>query len=374
MSDEPPALAPETVAVSAGRPHGAGEPLNTPPVMASAFQAGGPHAYARDATPTSEALEEALGRLDGGQATVYGSGIAAINAVIETLVGQGGVVVAPYDAYQNTRALLDDLAGRGRLSWRAVDVADTEATLAACDGADLLWLESPTNPLMAIADVPALCDRLSARGVAVAVDSTFATPLRLRPLEHGADVAVHSATKLIGGHSDLLAGVAVAADDDLAAALRRRRLLGGAVLDPMAAWLTLRGLRTMPVRLDRAEAVAARLAGNLTAHPAVTRVRYPGLSWDPGAARHAAQADGPGTVLAFELADAAAADRVCAATSLIAHATSLGGVESTMERRAANPREGHVPPGLIRLSVGCEAPGDLWGDLQRALDRAAGPG
>lgn len=364
----------ETVAVAAGRPHAPGEPLNTPPVMASAFHAGGPQAYARAGTPTTAALEDALGRLDGGEAVAYGSGIAAINAVVETLVGQGGVVVAPYDAYQNTRALLDDLAGRGRLGWRAVDVADTEATLAACDGADLLWLESPTNPLMGIADVPALCDGAGARDVPVAVDSTFATPLRLRPLELGADVAVHSATKLMGGHSDLLAGVAVATDGELARALRRRRTLGGAVLDPMVAWLTLRGLRTMPVRVDRAEAVAARLAGNLAAHPAVTRVRYPGLSWDPGAARHAAQADGPGTVVAFELADAVAADRACAATRLIAHATSLGGVESTMERRAANPREGHVPAGLIRLSVGCEAPGDLWADLRAALDRAGEPG
>lgn len=369
--DEPRGpLAPETVAVTAGRPQAPGEPLNVPPVMASAFHAGGDHAYARRGTPTSAALEEALGRLDGGQAVVYGSGVAAVAAVLDALVPVGGLVAAPFDAYLNTRALLDDLAGRGRVTWRAVDVADTAATLDACRHADLLWLESPTNPLMAIADIPALCDGAHAAGARVAVDATFATPLRLRPLALGADVVVHSATKLIAGHSDVLAGAAVAASGDLADALRHRRHLGGAVLDPMAAWLVLRGLRTLPVRLDRAEATAADLAGRLAAHPAVTRVRYPGLPDDPGAARHAAQAHGPGTMVAVETADADTAARACAATGLIAHATSLGGVESSMERRAALPGEEHVPAGLVRLSVGCEAADDLWADLAGALDAA----
>lgn len=365
-------LSPETVAVAAGRPHAPGDPLNTPPTLTSAFHHGGAHVYARKATPTGEALEEALGHLDGGEAVAYGSGIAAIAAVVESVVPNGGVVVAPYDAYLNTRALLDDLAGRGRLAWTPVDVTDTSATLTAAEGADLVWLESPTNPLMGIADVAALCEGAGARGVPVAVDATFATPLRLRPLALGASVVVHSATKLIGGHSDLLAGVAIAGDEELADALRRQRMLGGAVLDPMSAWLTLRGLRTLPVRLDRAEATAADLAGRLAAHPAVRRVRYPGLASDPGAARHAAQASGPGTVLAFELVDGETADRACAGTALIAHATSLGGVESSMERRAALGREEHVPAGLVRLSVGCEAADDLWADLRAALPDAAG--
>lgn len=358
--------------MAAGRPHAPGEPLNTPPTLASAFHHGGAHVYARKATPTGEALEDALGRLDGGEAVAYGSGIAAVAAVVESMVPHGGVVVAPYDAYLNTRALLDDLADRGRLAWTPVDVTDTAATLAAAEGADLVWLESPTNPLMGIADVAALCEEAGARGVPVAVDATFATPLRLRPLALGASVVVHSATKLIGGHSDLLAGVAVAGAEELAHALRRQRMLRGAVLDPMSAWLTLRGLRTLPVRLDRAEATAADLAERLAAHPAVRRVRYPGLASDPGAARHAAQASGPGTVLAFELADGETADRACVATALIAHATSLGGVESSMERRAALAREEHVPAGLVRLSVGCEAADDLWGDLLAALPDAAG--
>ena len=363
-----------TQAIAAARPDGAGEPLNAPPIPASAFRAGGAIDYARKASPTASALEHALGLLDGGHAVAFGSGMGAIAATVRSLVPRGGRIVAPWDAYLGTRALLGDLEADGQLTWTRVEQDDTEATLTALGDADVLWIETPTNPLMAIADVPALVAGAGEHGARVVVDATFPTPLRLRPLEHGADVVVHSVTKLIGGHSDLLAGAAIAADPSVAEDLRLRRRLDGAVLEPQSAWLALRGLRTLEVRLDRAEANAMALAGDLAAHPAVTRVRYPGLPSDPGHERHARQAEGPGTMLAFELADAATADRVLGALRLVAHATSLGGVESTIERRGAQPGEDHLPAGLLRLSVGCEAHADLWGDLAGALDAGAEAG
>ncbi len=359
-----------TRAIAAARPEGPGAPLNAPPVPASAFRAGGAVDYARKASPTATALEEALAALDGGQAVAFGSGMGAISATVRALTPSAGRVVAPWDAYLGTRALLADLEADERLAWTRVEQADTAATLAALEGADVLWIETPTNPLMAVADVPALVAGAQERGVRVVVDATFPTPLRLRPLEQGADVVVHSVTKLIAGHSDLLAGAAIAADEEVAEALRVRRRLDGAVLEPQSAWLALRGLRTLGVRLDRAEASAMALAERLADHPAVQRVRYPGLASHPGHDRHARQAEGPGTMVSFELADGAAADRVLASLGLIAHATSLGGVESTIERRGAQPGEDHLPAGLLRLSVGCEALEDLWADLAAALDRA----
>lgn len=368
-SPSPRELDPSTVAIAAARSGSAGEPLNPALVLASVYRAGGRLDYARDdGNPTWEALEEAVGTLEGGTAVAFASGLAAVAAVLEELpVGAG--VVAPADAYTGLRALLADLAGRGRLRVDLVDVADTDATLTACDGADLLWIETPTNPLLALADLEGLCAGAHERGARVAVDNTFATPLLQRPLAIGADVVVHSATKLIGGHSDLLLGVAVSADDGGASALAGRRALHGAVPGPLEAWLALRGLRTLPVRLERAAATAGVLALRLGAHPAVGQVRYPGLPHHPGHERARVQMRGFGTMLAFEVAAGAdAADAVCEATQLVVHATSLGGVETTMERRGRHPGEAHLPPGLIRLSVGCEHVDDLWADLAQALE------
>jgi len=224
-----------------------------------------------------------------------------------------------------------------------------------------------------VADLPALCTAGRRAGAIVGVDNTFATPLLQQPLALGADLVVHSATKFIGGHSDLLSGITIARDQALAGRLRHRRGLSGATPGALEAFLALRGLRTLAVRLDRSQANAAELARRLDQHPAVSRVRYPGLPTDPGHQTAAAQMTGFGAVLAFEVADAPTADQLCDAVHVIVHATSLGSVETTIERRSKLPGQEHLPPGLLRLSVGCEHIDDLWNDLNTALRQAPRP-
>lgn len=362
-----------SVAVAAGRgARATGEPVNVPVTLSTVTHGGSgqPPAYARDGTPTWAAFEEVVGTLEGGQACSFASGIAAVDALFAQ-VPIGGTVVAPSDAYAGGRSLLADLAERGALSVRWVDIADTDAVLAAARDATLLWIETPTNPLLSVADLPALCAGARAMGVLTAVDNTFATPLRQRPLEAGADVVVHSATKFLSGHGDVLLGATVTADPALADALERHRRGHGAVPGPMEAWLALRGVRTLAVRLDRAEATAGLLAERLAHHPGVSRVRYPGLADDPGHRRASAELDGPGAIVSIELAGGVpAADRLCEGVRLAVHATSLGGVETTLERRSRQPGESHLPPDLVRISVGCEDPEDLWDDLRAALEGA----
>jgi cystathionine gamma-synthase len=384
--DQPTAhagLHPETAVIWAGRPgHVAGGPLNVPVVLASNFHAGtmaapdteqGSRAYSRtDATPTWEALERAVGQIEGGHAVAFSSGMAAVAAVLG-LVPAGGRIVAPRDCYFGVGELLADAQQQGHWAVDRVDLTDTASVQAAVRGAGLLWLETPSNPLLDVADLPALCTAGRHAGTIVGVDNTFATPLLQQPLALGADVVVHSATKFIGGHSDLLSGIAVARQDALAERLRHRRGLSGATPGALEAFLALRGLRTLALRLDRGQSNASELARRLDDHPAVSRVRYPGLPGHPGHRTAAAQMTGFGAVLAFEVADAPTADRLCNALRVIVHATSLGGVESTIERRGKLPGQGHLPPGLLRLSVGCEHIDDLWDDLNSALDQAPRP-
>jgi cystathionine gamma-synthase len=381
--DQPAATAglrPETVVICAGRPgHAAGGPLNTPVVLASNFHASipaapgmqeGSRAYSRtDATPTWEALETAVGQVEGGHAVAFASGMAVIAAVLD-LVPAGGRIVAPADCYFGVGELLADAQQQARWAVDRVDLTDTASVAAAVAGADLLWLETPSNPLLDVADLPALCAAGRAAGAIVGVDNTFATPLLQQPLSFGADVVVHSATKFIGGHSDLLSGISIARQDALAERLRHRRGLSGATPGALEAFLALRGLRTLAVRLDRGQHNAGELARRLDEHPAVGRVRYPGLPGDPGHRTAAAQMTGFGAVLAFEVADAPTADRLCEAVQVIVAATSLGGVETTIERRSKLRGQGHLPAGLLRLSVGCEHIEDLWNDLNSALERA----
>jgi cystathionine gamma-synthase len=376
----PARLRPETAVICAGRPsRAASGPLNVPVVLASNFHARstpapgpeeGSRSYARtDATPTWEALEAAVGQVEGGHAVAFSSGMAAVAAVLD-LVPAGGRIVAPTDCYFGVGELLADAQQQGRWAVDRVDLTDTARVQAAAAGADLLWLETPSNPLLDIADLPALCAAGRHAGAMVGVDNTFATPLLQQPLALGADVVVHSATKFIGGHSDLLSGITVAREQALAERLRHRRGLSGATPGALEAFLALRGLRTLALRLDRGQRNAGELARRLDEHPAVSRVRYPGLPGHPGHRTAAAQMTGFGAVLAFEVADAATADRVCHAVQLIVPATSLGGVESTIERRSKLPGQGHLPPGLLRLSVGCEHVDDLWSDLNSALGQA----
>jgi cystathionine gamma-synthase len=281
----------------------------------------------------------------------------------------GGVIVAPRHAYYGTRNLFA-AAPEGRWSVRLVDIADTEATLRACDGADLLFVESPTNPMLEVADVEALCAGAHDRGALCAVDNTFATPLGQRPLIHGADVVIHSVTKFLAGHADVILGATVThtSRPDLHERLRRRRSSHGAIPGPMEVFLALRGLRTLALRYERAETNARELARRLHEHAAVERVRYPGLATDVWHDRASVQMTGPGFMVAVEVfGGAAAAEAVARSARLVVHATSLGGIETTMERRARWPGEETTPASLLRLSVGCEDVDDLWRDLDHAL-------
>jgi cystathionine gamma-synthase len=359
--------------------HRAGQPLNVPIVPASNFRAPtqgpGEREYSRsDGTPGWEALEELLGDLEGGRAVCFSSGMAAIAAVLE-LLPAGARVVVPRDSYSGLRALLADGAAGGRWRVDTVDMADVDGLAAAIPGADLVWLETPSNPLLEVVDIAEVVARATAAGAAVVVDNTFATPLLQSPLELGADLVVHSATKFIGGHSDLLLGAVVARREEEHARLVRRREVAGATPGALECFLALRGARTLALRLRAAQDTAGELARRLQTHPAVDRVRYPGLPDDPHHVRAAEQMAGFGAVVSFEVADATNADAVCANVQVISHATSLGGVESTIERRAKLSGQEHVPAGLLRLSVGCEHLEDLWADLDialRASDPAAG--
>jgi cystathionine gamma-synthase len=281
QSTTPVGLHPETAVICAGRPtHAAGGPLNVPVVLASNFYSGAgtgedSRAYSRtDATPGWEALETAVGQVEGGHAVAFSSGMAAIAAVLD-LVPADGRIVAPADCYFGVGELLADGQQQGRWAVDRVDLTDTGSVQAAVDGAALLWLETPSNPLLEVADLPVLCAAGRRGGTIVGVDNTFATPLLQQPLAFGADVVVHSATKFIGGHSDLLSGIAIARDQALAGRIRHRRGLSGATPGALEAFLALRGLRTLALRLDRGQRNAGELARRLHGHPAVRRVRYP---------------------------------------------------------------------------------------------------
>ena len=354
--------------VSAGRDPRPGSPMNVPPVPASNFVLGGTRAYSRDdGTPGWEALEEILGGLEGGSSIAFASGMAAIAAVFDQLP-TGSVVALPDDCYQGVSGLAEAGRRRGRWSVERAAATDTARWIELCGSADLIWLESPSNPLLAVADLDTLCAVPRRPGALLGVDNTFATPLNQRPLALGADVSVQSVTKLIGGHSDLLGGVVTVRDAGLLKALHRSRELTGATPGALESFLAVRGARTLAVRLERAQANAMTLAEQLARHPEVTLTRYPGLASHPTHEAARRQLRGYGTVISFDVrGDSAAADAVCAGVRLIRHATSLGAVESTIERRAAVPGQEHLPPTLLRLSVGIEGVEDLWADLDRAL-------
>jgi cystathionine gamma-synthase len=358
-ADGPPPYRPATVAVTSGRPpHQPDNPLNEPLTMASTYVAGGALEYGRYGNPTWSAFEQALGDLEGGRCLAFSSGLAAVATILD-LVGVGGTVVAPRHAYQGSVMQLADLEARGRLTARLVDVTDTDAVVKASRDAALVWLESPTNPALEVAEIEVITRAAHDAGATVVVDNTFATPLLQQPLSLGADIVVHSATKFIAGHSDVLLGAVVTRDDELLDVLKKRRDLIGATPGTFEAWLALRGLRTLHVRLERAQANAQELARRLADHPSVGEVRYPGL----------------GAILALVTAAGAdAADLLTRRTTLWVHATSLGGVESTFERRRRWRTEAAtIPEGLVRLSVGIEDVDDLWSDLAAALDGLDGP-
>ncbi len=338
---------PRTIAVAAGRPHGVGAPLNQPLVLASNFREGGEYTRTHG-TESWIAFEDAIGALEGGHAISFASGMAAASALLHSLMPK--VIVLPRASYLGVRTLVADLAAGHGLEVRPVDVTDTESVLAASDGADVTWLESPANPTLDVADLATICGALAARGTTTVVDSTFATPLGQEPLALGATAVLHSATKFIGGHSDLLLGVAITRDPKLHELLFRARTYVGATPGALEAFLALRGLRTLPLRYEASSRSASELAARLRSHPGVVDVRQVGPM-----------------MAVIVQGGAAAADAVCANVRLLVPATSLGGVETTIERRQKYAGDAHVDPALLRLSVGIEDVEDLWSDLAQAL-------
>jgi cystathionine gamma-synthase len=365
-----PAWAADTVAVQAGRPARVpGAPMNPPMTLSSTYVHDARVEYGRDGNVAWGALEAALGALDDGHAVTFASGLAATTAIAE-LVPAGGTVVLSSVTYHGVRHIFDRMAEDGRVDLRIVAPDDAEAIVAASEGAAMVWVESIANPLLVVADVPAIAAGARAHGAITVVDATFATPLRQRPIELGADIVMHSATKLIGGHSDLLLGAVVCREPADAETLVTYRHDRGSIPGALEAFLALRGLRTLAVRLDRAEASAGELAGRLASHPSVAVVHYPGLPGDPQRERAGRVLDGGfGSMVSLEVAGSVEqTEAFLSALHLITHATSLGGVESLIERRARYAGDAAiVGPTLCRLSVGLENVEDLWSDLDSAL-------
>jgi cystathionine beta-lyase/cystathionine gamma-synthase len=334
-------------------------------------QPGGPSPYGRGHAPVAAEAEALLGALEEAEATVFASGMTAWASICLAFLGQGKVLVLPTSGYYEVELLGSEILERFGVELRRYDLRDSDGFRRACEGAALAVIETPSNPLLALIDIERAARDAHAGGALLCCDSTFATPLLQRPLDLGADLAWQSATKYLAGHSDVLAGVVSTRD----AALREqlvlvRRTIGG-VLAPDPAWLLLRGLRTLHLRLPRQVATASELAKRLSDHPDVCAVHYPGLPTHPEHELALRQMPaGCGGVLAFELADGATAGRCEEAVRLVRCATSLGGVETLIERRARIEPKGRVPEGLLRLAVGLEDVDDVWADLLQAIESA----
>lgn len=387
----PPSLHPGTLAVVAGRPDREPEaPLNPAVVLSSTYVGVDPPrgdelVYTRLGTETWRPLEDVVARLEGAAlpGLLFASGMAAVGAALG-LVPPGGAVVLPRHGYHASLLAAGELTVRSGVAVRTVDIAEVDDVVAALRGehperpgtpADVLWIESPTNPMLEVADIPAVVAAAREVGALVVVDNTFATPLGQRPLGLGADVVVHSVTKYLAGHSDVVLGIALTDDQALHDRLRTARSIGGAIAGPWEAWLALRGVRTLALRVRQSQASALELAHRLEAHSAVLEVRHPGLPSHPQHERAATQMDGFGSILTLRpRGGLAAAEALVRAVRLWVPATSLGGVESSLERRRRFPTESAtVPEDLLRLSVGIEDVEDLWADLDQAL-RQAGTG
>ncbi|MBB5345410.1 cystathionine gamma-lyase [Tunturibacter empetritectus] len=358
-----------------------GEPLHAGPVFAAPYHTPGdpsdtPYTYARSHNPTWTALERAIGQMESGQlatgesyqatALVFASGMAACAAVFGAVLRPGDIVVLPSNAYYTARALLQEYFAPVGITLRMAPTAGN-AQAELLEGARLLWLESPSNPGMEICDIALLSEAAHRAGALVAVDNTTPTPLGQLPLALGADFSVASDTKSMTGHSDLLLGHVAVRDLELRAKLDQWRTLTGAALGPMEAWLALRSIATLPLRLERSCENAQRIAEFLTSRKEVTSVFYPGLPSHPGHAIAKRQMRYFGPVLSFVLRDKRSADTFLSKSALLTEATSFGGVTTTAERRAKWGGDA-IPDGFIRMSAGCEAIEDLVEDMTQALD------
>jgi len=335
--------------------------------------------YSRSANPTRTALQECLAALEGGRhAVAFGSGMGATDVLLRVLLSPGDHIVIPHDAYGGTFRLVDKVLGPWGIAYTPVDLADVGALRAALrPETRAIWCETPTNPLLGIADIAAVADVAQEAQARLVVDNTFASPYLQAPLALGADVVLHSTTKYIGGHSDVVGGALVTSDDALAERLLFTQNAVGSVPSPFDAWLTLRGVKTLAVRMERHSDNAERVVGFLAGHPAVAQVLYPGLPEHPGHEVAAKQMRRFGGMVSIRLRGGrSAALRVCAATEVFTLAESLGGVESLIEHPGQMTHMSvagsalQVPDDLVRLSVGIEDVEDLVEDLRSALDRA----
>ncbi|MEU0270244.1 aminotransferase class I/II-fold pyridoxal phosphate-dependent enzyme [Streptomyces sp. NPDC006307] len=396
MSHDTAALRPETLAVHPPHvPITGSTPLGVPlhqghvfsfdsaDAMADAFHSPDAFLYSRFGNPTVRALEEAVARLEGGAAALsYASGMGAINGVLLGLLSAGDHVIAQRCLYGGTYAMLTDLAARWGVEVTYVSGTDAEEVRRALrPRTRLLYLETIANPTTRVADLPALIAVAAEAGVPSAVDNTFASPLLCRPIEYGADIVIHSATKYLAGHADVLGGITVFKDAELYGRIRHYAIEQGAITDPFAAWLTLRGLQTLPLRIERQSSSALDLAGRLAAHPAVGAVRHPAHAGHPDrAVARRLLPKGGGGVVSFDLAGGREAGRTfIEAVRLAALTASLGDVRtlvmhpaSTSHRQldAAALDAAGIGPGTVRMSVGIEHVEDLWADVEQALDRA----
>lgn len=336
-------------------------------------------AYSRYRNPTTRALEEAMADLEGGTAAIAtSSGMGAINAVLLALLRPGDHVIAQRCLYGGTFSVFASLAARYGVDVSYISGRDAaELTAALRPRSRVLYLETIANPTVAVSDQPALLAAARSAGLTCVVDNTFATPLLCRPIEHGADIVVHSATKYLGGHDDLTLGVIVSAQDEVHRAVWKNSVDLGVAADPFAAWLTIRGLKTLPLRMERHCRNAAHLAERLSSHPAVSAVHWPGLASHPDHAVARRLLSGYGGMIAFDVTGGRAAGMAfISGVRLAALAPSLGGTEtlvlhpaSTSHRQmdAAGLKEAGIGEGSIRVSVGLEHPDDLWADFAQAL-------
>jgi cystathionine gamma-synthase len=389
MTDDRPGSAPadashgfETLAIHAGQdPDPVTGAVITPIYQTSTYVQDGVgrhrgYEYSRSGNPTRTALEECLAALEqGNRGLAYASGLAAEDCVLRALCRPGSHVLIPHDAYGGTYRLFARVMERWGVAYEPVPLHDPDAVRAAMrPETALVWCETPTNPLLGIADIAALAEIAHEGGARLLVDNTFASSYLQQPLTLGADIVVHSTTKYMGGHSDVVGGALVVRDADLGEELAFHQNAMGGVAGPFDSWLVLRGVKTLAVRMERHCANAARIAEMLTSHPRVTRVYYPGLPDHPGHELAAKQMRDFGGIVSFSVADVEAAKRVCERTKLFALGESLGGVESLIEHpglmthasAAGSPLE--APADLVRLSVGIESVDDLVADLRQALD------
>ena len=367
----------ETLAVHAGRGVDPRTGAVVPPISLSTtferdadggYERG--YEYARSANPTRQTFEDCIAQLeDGSAAAAFASGSAASLAVFQ-LAGPGGHIVATEDAYHGTLKQLNEVLVRWGVELTRVDTTDIDAVRAAFrDNTKLLWIETPSNPLLNIADLQKLSEIAHQAGALAVCDSTFATPILQQPLQLGCDLVVHSATKYLGGHSDICSGVVVGRDEQAFEPIRSYQNRAGSVPSPFDCWLLLRSISTLPCRIEKQSANASRIASYLNNHSGVERVFYPGLSDHPGHALAKQQMAAPGAMLSFCVNGAREeAFAVAAKTKLFIRATSLGSVESLIEHRASIEGENtFAPENLLRLSVGIEHPDDLINDLEQAL-------